>query len=97
MIVQIDNYQIRPHANMLCWELWKYRKVRSKDKEGKEQTRMDWVSEKVYPSTLGIALSHVQELLMKEGKEVVGLSEAIEKVEAISDRILNIDLPKGKE
>ena len=97
MIVQIDNYQIRPYANMLCWELWKYREVRSKDEGGKEQTRMDWVSEKVYPSTLGIALSHVQELLMKEGKEVVGLSEAIEKAEAIRDRILDIELPKGKE
>ncbi|MBP3883992.1 MAG: hypothetical protein J6D54_03515 [Olsenella sp.] len=97
MIIQIENYQIRPYPNMLCWELWKYREVKSRGKEGNEQSRMDWVSEKVYPSTLGIALAHVQELLMKEDNEVVGLAEAIEKAEAIRDRILDIELTEGKE
>lgn len=31
MIVQIENYQIRPYPNNLCWEIWKFRDVKKKD------------------------------------------------------------------
>ena len=91
MIVQIEDYQIRPHSNGLCWELWRHREVKSKDAEGNEQTRMDWVTEKIYPSTFGLALHHVWERLLKEGTEVVGLDEAMVKAERMQLRLMDVE------
>jgi len=86
MIIQYGDYQIRPHSNRLCWELWRYREVKGKDGE----VRKDWVSERTYPTTLGFALARVQEMSLMEGEEVVGLEEALRRVDASRERIIAI-------
>lgn len=78
MIVEIENYQIRPYPNNLCWEIWKFRGVKKKDGSVSEE----WVSEGRYPSDLAQALATVHERLLKEGGSVAGIEDAIKAVEA---------------
>lgn len=78
MIVEIENYQIRPYPNSLCWEVWKFRDVKKKD----GSVKREWVSEGCYPSTLDQALNIVHERLLKEGGSVVGIEDAVKAVKA---------------
>lgn len=78
MIVEIENYQIRPYPNNLCWEIWKFRDVKKKD----GSVEREWVSEGCYPSTLAQALNTVHERLLKEGGSVVGIEDAVKAVKA---------------
>ncbi|MCR2034389.1 hypothetical protein [Adlercreutzia mucosicola] len=78
MIVEIENYQIRPYPNNLCWEVWKFRDVKKKD----GSVKREWVSEGCYPSTLDQALNIVHERLLKEGGSVVGIEDAVKAVKA---------------
>lgn len=79
MIVQIENYQIRPYPNNLCWEIWKFRDVKKKD----GTVEREWVSEGCYPSTLDQALNTVHERLLKEDKDtIVDLESAVKAVKA---------------
>ncbi len=79
MIVQIENYQIRPYPNNLCWEIWKFRDVKKKD----GSVKREWVSEGCYPSTLDQALNIVHERLLKDGSDaVVDLEGAVKAVKA---------------
>lgn len=85
MITEIGNYRIKPYHNGLCWEVFKYREVTSKDGE----TRMDWVSTGKYPGNYGYALQVVYELMLKDSDEVIeGIEEAIEKAKKIEAQIL---------
>lgn len=78
MVVEIENYQIRPYPNNLCWEVWKFRDVKKKD----GSVKREWVSEGCYPSTLDQALNIVHERLLKEGGSVVGIEDAVKAVKA---------------
>lgn len=85
MTVEIGDYQIRPYPNGLCWEIWHYRRV--VPRKGGEP-RNEWVSEGIYPGTLGAALRIVWERRMKEGDEAVGLAEAVERFEAAQAELM---------
>lgn len=86
MITEIGNYRIKPYENGLCWEVFKYREVKS-TKDG--SVRMDWVSTGKYPSNYGQALQIVYELMLKESDEVIeGIEEAIKKAKKIEAQIL---------
>ncbi len=78
MVVEIENYQIRPYPNNLCWEVWKFRDVKKKD----GSVKREWVSEGCYPSTLDQALNIVHERLLKEGGSAVGIEDAVKAVKA---------------
>jgi hypothetical protein len=94
MIVEIENYQIRPYPNNLCWEVWKFRDVKKKD--GKVEKK--WVSEGCYPSTLDHALLIVHERLLKDGcDDVVDLERAMKTVKAQAKAIAKAAEKAAKE
>lgn len=89
MIVRIENYQIRPYPNHLCWEVWKFRDVKRKDGTVEEE----WVSEGCYPSTLDQALATVHERLLKDkGDEyaILSLEDAVKQVKAQASAIREV-------
>lgn len=93
MIVEIENYQIRPYPNNLCWEVWKFRDVKKKD----GSVKREWVSEGCYPSTLDQALNIVHERLLKEGGSVVGIEDAVKAVKAQTKTIAKAADKAAKE
>lgn len=82
MIIEYENYQVRPYSNNLCWEIFEYRPI--KDRETKEVTREDWVSLGVYPDTLGNALETIYERVLKLDSSHVSLKEALDTAKRIS-------------
>lgn len=92
MIYEIDEYQIRPYSNHLCWELFEYREVTCNKGDHKGEKRMDLVSLGVYPSSFGHALYIIYELQLKkaeEGKGTVtkGLKSALKHVDELYSKL----------
>lgn len=79
-----DAYEVRPHGNGLCWELWEYRTVNA----GKDGEREEWAFTGKYPTTLSHALGLVLEMQLKKGDEPIrGLKAAVERMRAIADSL----------
>lgn len=85
MIIEYENYQIRPYSNNLCWEIFTYRPV--KDKKTNEIKRYGWCSMGVYPTSFGGAIEYIYERELKAGTDVVSLKVALDQANKISKRL----------
>lgn len=78
MVIEIEDYQIRPLSNSLCWEIWR----RGVSKKTGEET---WNSVGCYPSNLESALHKVYELCLKHrGTAPKGLKEAMREARMLA-------------
>lgn len=84
MIVEIGSRQIRPYPNGLCWELFEYREVRKAD----GTTAMEWKSCETYPTSLEQAVRKVVELEARKGSDVLGLEEALARLEGMTAQVV---------
>lgn len=88
MIYEIDDrYQLRPIANGLCFEVFKYKSVKDR-KTGDEGEK--WVSLGRYGSSLSHALRIVfNDMIRNNEGNVKGLKATIAKVEEIEQRVMD--------
>lgn len=93
LVIEYKDYQLRPYSNHLCWELYKYREVKS-SKTG--ETRKDWVSMDKYPSSLGHGLQIIYELELKEGNEVKDLKSAITTAKRLQRELMELGEDDGR-
>lgn len=89
MIIEIGNFQIRPYDNHLCWEIWQYRDVKTRDGSEKKA----WMSENCYPQNLEQALLKVRERLMKannakNAQDITSLDCAIDELRRTNNQLI---------
>lgn len=89
MIIEYEDWQLRPFSNGLCWQLYEFRTVN----RGKENQRNDWVALDCYPTTIGGGLETIYEFALKanedgEGYDTTDLKNAIKEAKAIKTALL---------
>lgn len=85
MIYRIsDNFEVRPHGNNLCWELWEKRLVN----QGKPEKADKWVFTRKYPQNMKHALEIALEIQLKRGDQPLhGLKASIEHVRKTAESL----------
>lgn len=84
MIIEYENYQLRPYSNGLCWQIWEYRTVY----KGKRNEHKDWCPIECYPSSLGYGLVCIYEKILKEDLGTVEIKQAIKEAKRIKRELL---------
>lgn len=84
MIIEYEDYQLRPYGNGLCWQIYERKTVY----RGKPNEHKEWCAIDCYPSSLGYGLVCIYEMILKKNGGTVDIRQAIKEAKLIKKELL---------
>lgn len=84
MIIEYEDFQLRPYSNGLCWQIWERKTVY----KGTPNEHQEWRALDCYPSSLGYGLVCIYEKVLKRNPDTLTIKQAIKEAKRIKNELM---------